>query len=217
MPGTWALLCVVSAVHLVSAAWLWSQGAQWWWALGGVRSEHARLLLGGQVSPLVAHEPWRLLTSVWLHVDGLHLTLNLLAIGTLGRILEPWTGARRLWAWFAVGGAAGSLLPHLAGVVRSDGASGGAFAWLCALVVLAWRNRARIDSRDWPLLGPGLTALLAANLALSVAIPQIDALAHIGGGVVGAAMAMVPATRWVVAAEWMIIGGFLLTCAVGWT
>ena len=38
-------------------------------------------------------EYWRLLTSMFLHVNLMHIAMNMLALWSLGRILEPELGA----------------------------------------------------------------------------------------------------------------------------
>lgn len=199
-------------MHLVQAWALWSHGAPAVDALVGVRTEHARVLLGGQAWPLVPREPWRLLTSVWVHVDGLHLLLNATALATLGRVLEPWVGPRRLWFWFLMGGVLGSVVPQLLRVARSDGASGGAFALLAAVSVLAWRHRRALPPDEARVLGPGFALLLVGNLALSAVVPQVDITAHLGGTAAGLLLAWVPDTRVARAIEWSA----MVACVAGY-
>jgi rhomboid protease GluP len=150
------------------------------------RSLRFRVTAGGQYGPLVDDgQLWRLVRSVGLHADGLHLLVNAVALIVLGRLLEPWVGpVRTLW-WFAIAGVGGSITSHLAGLTQSDGASGGAFGLLGAMIVLGWRNRARLDPEDRPIVTRWLPAFLVLNIAVSLVLPFVDAVGHLGGLGVG--------------------------------
>lgn len=227
LPATWALIAVIVLVHLGTALAWWSTGH------GGLpealflqRDLGFRVWAGGQYRPLVASgEGWRLLTSVLLHADALHLLVNVVAVGALGRVIEPWVGGRRMLVWFLAGGAAGSLASQLMQVSRSDGASGGAFALLGAALVLGWRVRDRLDPQERRLMGPVLGAFLLLNLVLSFALPFIDAAGHLGGLVAGLVFAALPAVDGPVPwrargpGAWAETGGLVLFAAVcvwGW-
>lgn len=183
LPATWGLVALLVIAHLATGCW------QWWVgyddlvdALFMGRSTRMRVAVGGQFGPLVAEgQVWRLWTSVLLHGDALHLLVNAVAIGTLGRVLEPWVGSLRLVSWFALGGIAGAVVTQLSGLLQSDGASGGAFALLGALVVVAWLRRDDLDATDRRMLGPVLWGFVVLNLALSFALPFVNAAGHVGG------------------------------------
>jgi len=212
------------AVHLVSALVWWSMGREdLWRALLLGREVGFRVVAGGQYRPLVVDgEVWRLYTSVFLHADGLHLLVNAVALLALGRILEPWLGARRFAAWFLAGGFAGSVTSQLAQVSQSDGASGGAFALLGVAVVLGWREREALPPEDRRLLGPILQGFLLLNLVLSFALPFVDAAGHVGGLVLGLVFGLAaPAgdempsrTIRIVEIAWIVV--YAGICAAGW-
>jgi len=184
VPATWSMLGLLVGVHAASG----------WTALGRLslleayvwsRPAWLRIASGGQTAELVeAGQLWRLGTSVLVHADLLHLTFNLVSLYALGRLLEPWIGSVRLVGLFVIGGGLASVASQLAGVLQSDGASGGIFAMLglAGAVVLRWRGRLAPD--DATIVAP-LWALTALNLVLSVVVPQIDAVAHFGGWLVG--------------------------------
>jgi rhomboid protease GluP len=180
------------------------------------RSLQHRVAAGGNYAPLIAHDPWRLATCTLLHADGLHLALNAVALYVLGILLEPIVGPVRLLSWFAAGGVAGSTLSHLVGVRQSDGASGGAFALLAALVVGSWRWRDRLPAEDRWLFGPVLGVFLALNLALSFVVPFIDPVAHVGGLLIGLVLPFVPDGAFARGVEAVFLGAFAGICAYGW-
>jgi rhomboid protease GluP len=160
-----------------------------WEALVFQRTPLFRERIGGQVAGLIEQgEWWRLASSIGVHVDGLHLLVNLVAILGLGRVLEPWIGARRLVGWFCLGGLLGSLGSHLAGVSVSDGASGGAFALLGALVCLGLDAELGLDSEAAWLLKTPVRLLAGVNLLLPLVLPFLDGIGHLAGFVAGFAL-----------------------------
>lgn len=181
-PASWALVGSMVAAHGLTAAGAAGGDAR---ALLAAlildRSSELRAAVGGQYAPLVADEPWRLVRSVWLHADALHLGVNAIALLVLGRLLEPWVGSARFLWWFALSGVVGSIASHAVGLLQSDGASGGAFGLLGAVTVLAWRNRERLDPEDRSVATRWLPAFVVGNLVLSAVLPFVDAVGHVGG------------------------------------
>ena len=179
-------------VHVLTGLWrIVQHGDPWLTALVFERGNGFRRSVGGQTWRAVeSGEVWRLFSSVFLHVDLAHLVFNVLALWALGRMLEPLVGARRWLVWAVVGGVAGSVASHLAGVPRSDGASGAAFALLGAAVVVGWRHRDVWVGWDRRLYGEVLWALVGLNLILGMVMPSVDGVAHVGGLVAGLLLAV---------------------------
>lgn len=147
-----------------------------------------------------AFEPWRMLTSAFLHSQGfiLHILLNMYMLWIFGQALEPLLGRIRFLALYlisAVGGSVGYYLltpayvpgQQLAGVV---GASGAIFGLFGAMLVVQRRRGG--DTRQ-------LWVLIAINAVIGFVVPQIAWQAHLGGLVTGAlcaaAIAYVPRGR----------------------
>lgn len=131
-------------------------------------------------------EPWRMLTSAFLHSPGgiLHIAFNLYALWFLGQGLEPQLGRLRfalLYLISALGGSVGVLLlnPIVQPVV---GASGAIFGLFGALLVVLLQRRASVRS---------VLILLAVNFALGFFVPNIAWQAHLGGLLTGVACAAV--------------------------
>lgn len=130
---------------------------------------------------VIAFEPWRIVTSGFLHFGLIHLAFNMLALWIVGRDLETVLGRGRFLALYMVsmlGGAAAVML-FSAPNVRVAGASGAVFGLFGAIVVVLRRLR----RSPGPILG-----IIAINVAISF-LPQISLQAHVGGLVVGAAVA----------------------------
>lgn len=183
----------------------------WTHALLFSRGIRMRILAGGQYGPLVAEgQVWRLVRSVFLHADALHLVVNIAAIGVLGRLLEPQVGTRRLLLLFVASGTIGSVASQLTGQLQSDGASGGAYGLLVACIVTAWSARATLDPDDRRLFLRVLPAFLLVNLLVSGLHPAIDLFAHLGGGLAGLAVLFPVRPR----VEALLLGA-LLVLAIG--
>ncbi|QHC20079.1 rhomboid family intramembrane serine protease [Streptomyces sp. GS7] len=139
----------------------------------------------------VAHGEWyRLLTAVFLHQQIPHIAFNMLSLWWLGPPLEAALGRLRYLTLYLLAGLGGSALTYLLAAQNqpSLGASGAIFGLLGATAVLM--RRLRYDMK--PVL-----ILLGLNLAFTFLWPNIAWQAHVGGLVVGAAVAfgMVHAPR----------------------
>lgn len=160
------------------------------------RGDRLRREAGGGWGPWIdAGAVWRVWTSVLVHVDLLHLVTNAVAIGVLGRMLEPLLGPWRFAAVAWAGGVAGALASHGVGNLQSDGASGAGFALIGAGLAVGIRHRAALPPDDARTLGPMLGAFLALNLAASVVLPFIDLVAHLGGLAAGLVLGTWPGVR----------------------
>lgn len=139
----------------------------------------------------VADGQWyRLVTSIFLHQQFLHIAMNMLGLWFLGPPLEAALGRVRFLALYLVSGLGGSALTYMVAVPQqgSLGASGAIFGLFGATAVLM--RRMRYDMR--PIL-----ILLVLNLIFTFTWSNIAWEAHIGGLVTGAllAFAMVHAPR----------------------
>jgi membrane associated rhomboid family serine protease len=141
-------------------------------------------------------QPWRMLTSAFLHSQGflLHIVLNMYTLWIFGQALEPLLGRIRFLAVYllsAIGGSVGYLLltPILpeGGPVGLVGASGAIFGLFGAMLVVQ-RHRGGETRQLW--------VLIAINGVIGFMVPQIAWQAHLGGFITGAlcaaAIAYVP-------------------------
>ena len=136
-------------------------------------------------------EPWRMLTSAFLHSQGfvLHIVLNMYMLWIFGQALEPLLGRIRFLAVYllsAIGGSVGFLLLTpvypAAGPVGVVGASGAIFGLFGAMLVVQ-RHRGSDTKQLW--------ILIAINGVIGFMVPQIAWQAHLGGLVTGALCAAV--------------------------
>jgi len=133
----------------------------------------------------LASEPWRLLSSAFLHIGIVHLLLNMWALYVFGHFLESLLGPWRLLVLYglaALGGGLASTLTHEQ--YLAAGASGAVWGLMLAEVVLILRPRVLFDDivftvNKWAVFQP-----LVFNLVYSLQ-PGIDLTAHLGGGIAG--------------------------------
>ena len=132
-------------------------------------------------------EPYRFLTSTFLHGGIWHLAFNMYALWVVGGELEKLLGRARyitLYVLSAVGGSVGYLLIQGAEAGPVVGASGGVFGLFAAYAVML--RRFGRDPR--PIL-----VLIAINAVIGFTFSGIAREAHLGGLVVGAIVALLMA------------------------
>jgi membrane associated rhomboid family serine protease len=140
---------------------------------------------GGLFGPAVADgEPYRIVTSAFLHAGLLHLGLNMFALYILGTLLEPAIGTLRFIGIYAVsilGGSFGALL--LDPNELTVGASGGIFGLMAAAFLIA-------RSRGLDELASQVGFFVILNLVFTFSIPNISIGGHLGGLIGGALAAL---------------------------
>jgi membrane associated rhomboid family serine protease len=126
-----------------------------------------------QRSDLVdAGQWWRLVTAAFLHIGPVHLALNMLALLLFGSELERALGRGRYLAVYFVSVLGGAAAVQLFSLAPVAGASTGIWGLMGAFGVLAVARRQ--DLR-------GIATLLAVNLLISVLVPGISLIGHLGG------------------------------------
>lgn len=173
--ATWGLLAALAVVFALEELW------------GGSETVPTLVRMGGNTETTLTGEPWRLLASALLHGGWVHLVMNGFALLMLGSFVERLLGAARYGVLLGAAAVGGSLASALAPSPLSVGASGAICGILGAVAVLAWRPGQVIPA----LLVGTLRRQAVINLVLVLAIsfhPQVDAWAHLGGGLVGAAL-----------------------------
>ncbi|MFZ5955193.1 MAG: rhomboid family intramembrane serine protease [Nanoarchaeota archaeon] len=81
------------------------------------------------------HQPYRFITSIFLHGDILHLAYNLFALLLFGFILERYIGTKKFLAVFFISGITANLIA-VNFYSQSLGASGAIFGVIGALTVI---------------------------------------------------------------------------------
>jgi membrane associated rhomboid family serine protease len=177
------------------------KGAVWSLVAVNVVVFGLELLWGGSSSPLTLHrmgaglgraglasEPWRVLSAAFLHVNVVHLALNMWALAVFGWLLDTMLGPRRfivLYGLSALGGGLASSLVHAQ--ILSAGASGAVWGLMTAQIALIVRLKREHGPGAVPVPTSTLMKPLVINFLFSL-LPFVDLSAHLGGGVVGAGL-----------------------------
>jgi membrane associated rhomboid family serine protease len=135
-------------------------------------------------------EPWRMITSGFAHSDNLtsdptsifHIAINMYTLFILGNLLEPMLGTRRFTVLYMLSVFGGSVAVLVLGEPGGGvlGASGGVFGLMGAyFVVLRTLGQNQVS----------IAGVIAFNLVFSFINAGVSWQAHVGGLVVGAAIA----------------------------
>jgi len=176
----WALVTVLAVnVVLFALETLW----------GGSESTLTLYRMGANLGrDGLVHEPWRIVSSAFLHIGVLHLLFNMWALLAFGQMLEGALGARRFIALYALCAAAGGLTSSLVHKEElAAGASGAVWGLMTGQIALVLRLRRELGAERVPVDTGKLAQPLVVNLLYSLQ-PGIDMAAHIGGGLAGAGL-----------------------------
>jgi len=135
---------------------------------------------GGLWGPLGRLEPFRHVSAIFIHFGILHLGLNMLALTSLSRYLEPSLGSARYAVLFVVSGTLGFVASELyygAAGPPTGGASGSLFGMMGAFL-------AELQVRRDPRLKEVLIQFAIYAVVFALVFPVNNA-AHLGGLVAG--------------------------------
>ena len=156
-------------------------------------STEALIKWGANALPFTMdNEPWRLVSSAFLHIGLMHLLFNGFAMYFFGQIAEPMFGSAKFLALFLLAAIGGNLLNNYVtwqGIVDgtgqaglSAGASGGIMGIGAALLIAALF---KISVNGMVLNLKSLIFIMGINLVYGFAVPGIDNAGHIGGAITG--------------------------------
>ena len=180
--ATMAIAILILAAYVRTAA-----------AAGGLGDIPTRILiLHGANLPdgVLADEPWRLATSVFLHAGILHLAFNLLALAMVGRVVEELYGRWATLFGFLLTGVVAAFASQQLGL---DAAGVGASGAVCGLIGIAAAAGHRLGTSHGIQLRNDMLKWLAYVLIFGFVIGA-DNRAHAGGFVAGGLLGLaVPA------------------------
>lgn len=188
--------------------------------LSGMRFEVPTPVLvemGAMYAPLVqAGELFRLFTPMFLHMDLMHLAFNMVALYSVGEVLERVLGRGNFLLLYFVGGITGNAVSYAADVLLgggptvSAGASTSVFGLFVAVALLGVLHKG--NRRMFAEYSKGMLGIIGVNVAYTLLVPSISVSGHLGGALGGlVAMFMIPAknlrvpnaVRIVVAVVWV--------------
>lgn len=134
-------------------------------------------------------EFYRLITSMFLHVDIIHLGFNMYSLYLIGSLLECYVGKYKYTFIYFLSGIIGNLLTIVLSNNASVGASGAIFGIMGGLLYFGYHYRLLLEG----FLKGQLIPVIIINLLYGFMVAGINNVAHIGG----------------------LIGGILATSMVG--
>ncbi len=174
------------------------------------------------------HQWWRFVTPMFLHVNILHLAVNMYSLWIVGPYVEKLYGSAKFVVFWVLTGVAGVVASYL--TVRpnmsvgpiarfifkttddpSAGASGALFGLVGVLFVFGIKFRHELPEGFRRAFGTGLLPMIMLNLFIGfMGRGFIDNAAHLGGMASGALLALVvdyrrPGERSGIAVTWAVL------------
>ena len=174
------------------------------------------------------HQWWRFVTPMFIHVNLLHLIVNMYSLWIVGPYVEKLYGSAKFVVFWVLTGVAGVIASYLtvrpgiavgsvAGFIfkttdsPSAGASGALFGLVGVLFVFGIKFRHELPEGFKRAFGTGLLPMIFLNLFIGYVLRGfIDNAAHLGGLVSGALLALVvnyrrPGERSGIAVTWQVL------------
>lgn len=149
---------------------------------------------GANWGPLtLSVQPWRLLTSNYVHGGLGHIVTNMFCLWGLGRLAEHFYPKIDFVLAYTLTGVAGSLLSVFIRPLGapSVGASGAVFGIAgLMLATLKW-GHVPIDGATRAVMYRDIMRFAALNLVIGFFVPHIDNMGHLGGLLAGVLVGMV--------------------------
>jgi len=174
-------------------------------------SDAVLLAYGAQLHALISppnNQWWRVVTSMFVHINLLHLVMNMFSLLILGPFVEKLYGSAKFVVFWVVTGIAGSLAMYFtlrpslaqgtfgsfifkAEDVPAAGASGALFGLIGVLFVFGIKYRRELPEGFKRVFGTGLLPIIFINLFIGfIGRSFIGNSAHLGGLFAGAILAL---------------------------
>lgn len=188
---TWWLF--ISNVLIFVSAFLWGMTDRFEQLKQVLEPVQIVLFTGMKVNEWIsAGEWWRIVSSMWVHLDLLHIGFNAYGLYVIGPILEKIYGGRRFFFLYMVTGIVAGSASFYFSDVPSGGASGAIYGLVGAVLVIGWKYRSELPPRVSKAFTRGMLPWVVFGIGIGFfeAIPM-DNAAHIGGLLSGMALALV--------------------------
>ncbi|MDF9824087.1 rhomboid protease GluP [Breznakia sp. PF5-3] len=143
---------------------------------------------------VAANEYWRLFTAGLLHMNISHLLMNMIALYTLGKVIEKVFTKAQYLIILIVSVIVGNIVTFVVmDNLMSVGVSGGLYGLMAAVIVIAFENR----TIKIPQVRNSILRIVSINLLISL-LPGISMTAHLGGFLAGAVLGFIfiKSDRW---------------------
>ena len=139
---------------------------------------------------------WRLISSMFVHLDVAHIVFNGYGLYAIGPIIERFYGRTRMFAIYMVSGLIAMWASQLMSDVPSGGASGALYGLVGAMLAFGFKYRKQLPERFARALTTGMLPWVVFGIGIGFfEFVPFDNSAHIGGLLGGAAIALVMRSR----------------------
>jgi rhomboid protease GluP len=179
--------------------------------LWGAFPENVLMAFGAKTNYFIhnEHQYWRFITPIFIHVNLMHILVNMYSLWVIGPWVEKLYGSAKFVVLWVVTGMAGVLASYLTVVPGSHpgliggfliktgddpsaGASGALFGLVGVLFVFGIKFRHELPEGFKRAFGTGMLPIILLNVGIGfMARGVIDNAAHMGGLLSGAALAAV--------------------------
>ena len=199
--------------------------------LAGTFPDHVLIAYGAKLNYLINapyNQWWRFITPMFVHINVLHLLMNMFSLLIIGPFVEKLYGSAKFVVFWVVAGIAGTVGSYLAlrpglatGLLGSfifhridapaAGASGALFGLIGVLFVFGIKFRRELPEGFKRVFGTGLLPIIFINLFIGfVGRSFVDNAAHLSGLLTGAALALFvnyrrPGARASITAAWRVL------------
>lgn len=158
---------------------------------GGTTNTEALARYGAKIPELILEngEYWRIITANFIHVGVLHLIMNMMVLYLFGTTVEKMYGSREYWLIYFASGLGGIIASTLIMPYPGAGASGAIFGIIGAIVVMGFRYHKNLPMRYRDLYTWILVFYILLDFGFSLFVKVFDTYAHLGGFLVGMAVA----------------------------
>jgi membrane associated rhomboid family serine protease len=227
----WGLMGAMIVAWVAAKGWgihLYDEAP--WLAKTGLNAEQASFMTGMKVNTLIrdSGQWWRLASSIFVHMDLMHLAFNAYGLYALGPMVERFYGWQRTLALFMGSGVLASLASVLFVDSLSGGASGAIYGLVGALMMFGWKYRDALPERVSRVLTTGMLPWTVFGIGIGFfSFLPMDNAAHIGGLLSGALLALLMraqleptrsrASAWIGGALVAASAAVLAWMVVGWS
>ena len=210
---------------------MWESSGLSFSVLSHVFPDPVLVAYGAQLNQLINapyHQWWRVITSMFVHINLVHLFVNMFSLLMIGPFVEKLYGSAKFlvfWVVTGIAGAVGTYLTFRPGLAHGPlatfifrgvdgpaaGASGALFGLVGVLFVFGIKYRRELPEGFKRVFGTGLLPIILINLFIGfVGRSFIGNSAHLSGLFAGAAVALFvdyrrPGARASIATIWRVL------------